>query len=251
MLRLTDKSIIVTGGANGLGRIYCQHLVRHGARVLIADIDFASAELLADTLNVEANDRRALPFRVDVTSAPETTAMVRAAVDNFGGVDVLLNNAGSYPHVDFDKISYEEWRRVMAVNLDSVYLCSQAVLAPMRERGSGKIINVATNLVWSGLAGMVHYIAAKSGVVGFTRALAREVGTFGITVNAIAPGAVVPQRSISKEGQKLLNTIIDYQSVKRVLRPEDLMGIVVFLSSEESNFISGQVFTVDGGLTMH
>lgn len=243
--------MIVTGGANGIGRTYCEHLWREGARLLIADIDVEGAESLAGRINEEAGQGWAVPLSVDVTSESDTQKMAAAAVDAFGRIDVLLNNAGDYPHVSFEEITYDAWRRVVSVNLDSVFLCSKAVLGRMKEQQSGKIVNVATNLVWTGLAGMVHYIAAKSGVVGFTKSLAREVGEYGITVNAVAPGAVVPNAEMSEAGQRRMETIVRYQCVKRVQRPDDLVGAVIFLASPESDFISGQVFTVDGGLTTH
>jgi 3-oxoacyl-[acyl-carrier protein] reductase len=248
-MELRDRVIVITGGGNGLGRLYCEYLAEHGARVVVADIDAASASALAESLN--AGDRtRALAVRTDVTREADVVAMAEAAVEHFGRIDVLLNNAGTYPHQAFEAITYEEWRRVVAVNLDSVFLCSRAVLSSMKEQGAGKIINVATNLVWSGLADMVHYVAAKSGVVGFTRSLAREVGQYGITVNAIAPGAVVPRR-LSQAGRQRVEQVVAYQAVKREQQPRDLLGAVLFLSSSASDFISGQVLTVDGGLTTH
>jgi len=250
-VRLKDKVIIVTGGANGIGRVYCEHLFREGAFLVIADTDIATAEALASDMNAEAGDRRATALPVDVTSQSDTRLMAQTTLQTFHRIDVLLNNAGSYPHVAFEAITYEAWRRVMAVNLDSIFLCSRAVLDHMKAQKSGKIVNIATNLVWSGLEEMVHYVAAKSGVVGFTRSLAREVGKFGITVNAVAPGAVVPEARLSETGRQRVEDVIRYQCVKRGQRPEDLVGIITFLCSPESDFISGQVITVDGGLTMH
>src|SRR5215467_12828270 len=169
--RLEDKVIIITGGAGALGRTYGVHLVRQGARVVIADLDRGAAEAFAPELDKGSGERRTLAIRTDVTSETETAEMVRAAVDAFGCVDVLINNAGIYPHVNFEDITYEAWRKVMTVNLDSVFLCCKAVLPQMKKQGSGKIINVATNLVWIGLAGMVHYVSSKAAVVGFTRSL--------------------------------------------------------------------------------
>jgi NAD(P)-dependent dehydrogenase (short-subunit alcohol dehydrogenase family) len=248
---VANKVVVVTGGANGIGRVYCERLVAERARLLVADVDGEAAQALAADLNGRDRDRRVVGMRADVTSPTDAAAMAAQAVEAFGQIDVLLNNVGTYPHVAFDDLTYAEWRRVVTVNLDSVFLCTKAVLPQMRHQRAGKIINVATNLVWSGLPEMVHYIAAKSGVVGFTRSLAREVGEDGITVNAVAPGAVVPEGRLADEARERIATVIRYQCVKRGQQPEDLVGMVVFLVSDESNFISGQVFTVDGGLTTH
>lgn len=250
-MRLINKSVIVTGGANGIGRTYVDHLAREGARVVIADVDGEGAERTAEELNASARRPRAVAARVDVTSPEDVARMCELALEHFGRVDVLLNNAGSYPHVAFEEIGYEDWQRVLRVNLDSVFLCCQSVLPAMKAGGGGKIINVATNLVWVGLAGMVHYIAAKAGVIGFTRALAREVGEHGITVNALAPGAVIPETRLSPESRRRVALIVENQCVQRPQRPEDLVGTLLYLASDDSNFVSGQVFTVDGGLTTH
>jgi NAD(P)-dependent dehydrogenase (short-subunit alcohol dehydrogenase family) len=250
-MRLMNKVIVVTGGANGIGRFYAANLCGHGARVVIADLDLSGGEALAATLNRSFGREVAVACKTDVTSEADTKAMAALAVEKFGTIDVLLNNAGTYPHVEFDDIDYAEWRKVITVNLDSMFLCTKAVLPAMREQGGGKIINVATNLVWVGLEAMVHYVAAKSGVVGFTRALARELGKDRITVNAIAPGAVVPEGNYNDVSQARVTRIVEHQCVKRPQREQDLAGAVVFLCSPESDFISGQIITVDGGLTNH
>jgi NAD(P)-dependent dehydrogenase (short-subunit alcohol dehydrogenase family) len=250
-MRLKGKVIIVTGGANGIGRVYCERLHREGARLLIADIDVKSAKSLAKSLNTGKKNQPAIGFKCDVTSEEDTQRMARKAIQTFGRIDVLLNNAGSYPHVPFERISFADWRRVISVNLDSVFLCSQAVLPQMKKQRSGKIINIATNLVWVGLPAMVHYIAAKSGIIGFTRSLSREIGEHGITVNAVAPGAVIPEGVLNQVSRARVQMIIDHQCVKRPQRPDDLIGTVLFLASSDSDFISGQILTVDGGLTNH
>jgi NAD(P)-dependent dehydrogenase (short-subunit alcohol dehydrogenase family) len=251
MMRLLNKVVIVTGGANGIGRTYTASLCSEGARVLIADIDIEAATALADTINQSIGFDMAAACRVDVTSEDDTQQMAAMAQDRFGQIDVLLNNAGTYPHVDFEDIDYDAWRKVITVNLDSVFLCTRAVLPIMKAQGAGKIINVATNLVWVGLPGMVHYIAAKSGIIGFTRSLAREIGEYGITVNAIAPGAVIPDGQLNEVSRRRVEMIVDNQSVKRPQKSEDLVGMMIFLASSDADFVSGQIFTVDGGLTTH
>ncbi|MFF3442828.1 SDR family NAD(P)-dependent oxidoreductase [Streptosporangium sp. NPDC002721] len=254
MGRLDDSVVIVTGGANGIGRWYCTALVQEGARVVVCDIDGQGAAGFATWLNERAGAERAHPLGVDVTSPDETAGMASTVLSRFGGVDVLVNNAGSYPHVAFEDIDHDAWRRVVALNLDSVFLCCRAVLPVMRKQGHGVIVNVTTNLVWAGLSNMAHYIAAKSGVVGLTRALAREYGEHGVRVNALAPGAVVPDlpdRRLTPAGEEAVTEILQYQSVKRHQHPRDLVGTMLFLCSSDSDFMSGQVLTVDGGLTMH
>jgi 3-oxoacyl-[acyl-carrier protein] reductase len=251
-MRIEDRVVVVTGGASGLGRHYCRALANDGARVVIADLKSEDAADFAQELNSAGSNRRALACAVDVTSPEGVEAAVAEVVDAFGTIDVVINNAGIYPHQPFEDIDFESWRSVMSVNLDSVFLVSQSVIPIMREHGGGKIVNVATNLVWVGLAGMVHYIAAKSGVIGFTRALAREVGRYGITVNALAPGAVPPPLDrLSPASRTSMDSIIEYQCVRRPEQPEDLAKVLLFLASSDSDFMSGQVVTVDGGLAFH
>jgi NAD(P)-dependent dehydrogenase (short-subunit alcohol dehydrogenase family) len=251
-MRLENQVVIVTGGANGIGSVYCKYLAQEGARVVIADIDIDHAEVLAKELNEDAGEDRAMALKVDVTSESDTRDMALAVVQAFNKIDVLINNAGTYPHVNFEDITYEAWRRVFTVNIDSVFLCTRAALPQMKKQESGKIINVTTDLIWIGLPGMVHYVSAKAGIIGFTRSLAREVGDFGITVNAIAPGAIVPPLEyLNQTSVERVEAIVSHQCVKWYQQAEDLVGPMLFLASSDSDFMSGQILTVDGGLTNH
>ena len=250
--RLVGKVVIVTGGGSGLGRYYCEALAGENARVVVADLGGEAAVETAAAINAKYPEQRAVAIPTDVTDQTSVEAMVSGAVEAFGTVDVLFNNVGTYPHKDFEEITYDDWRNVVTVNLDSVFLCSKAVLPVMKAKGAGKIINVATNLVWIGLPSMVHYISAKAGIIGFTRSLAREIGGYGITVNAFAPGAVMPPvQYLDLESLERAASIIDHQAIKRSMEATDLIGMVVFLASTDSDFVSGQIFTVDGGLTNH
>lgn len=250
--RVEGRVVIVTGGGSGLGRHYCAALAEEGARVVVADLGGDAAAETASGINERHGEQRAVAIPTDVTDEASAEAMVSGAVEAFGTVDVLLNNVGTYPHKDFEEITYADWRSVMTVNLDSVFLCSKAVLPVMKGKGSGKIINVATNLVWIGLPSMVHYVAAKAGIIGFTRSLAREIGGYGITVNAIAPGAVMPPANLlDVDSLERAAAIIDHQAIKRPMQAADLIGAVLFLASADSDFVSGQIYTVDGGLTNH
>lgn len=251
-MRLDGTVAIVTGGASGIGRCTVERLVGEGARVAIADVDVKRAQALSQKLRAETGDASTLAVGADVTSEADTAAMVRASLERFGRVDVLVNNVGTYPHVPFEQITYQEWRKVMTVNLDSVFLSCRAVLPAMKGQESGRIINVATNLVWIGLAGMVHYVTAKAGIIGLTRSLAREVGEYGIAVNAVAPGPLVPPvDQLDDEALGRLVAIVNYQCLKRYLEPDDVAAAIAFLASVDADFISGQVLTVDGGLTTH
>lgn len=249
---ISNKVAIVTGGATGLGRVYSERIAEEGGRVVVADKARELGEHLVEELRSRHGKDRALAVEVDVTSRDDSRRMVSATVEAFGQVDLLLNNAGTYPHENFEDITEKSWRMVMATNLDGVFHCSQAVVPVMRAARQGAIINIASNLVWGGLAGMVHYVAAKAGVVGLTRALAREVGPYGIRVNAVAPGAVPPSLdTLPSAALATVEGIVAWQCIPRPERADDLVGAVLFLASDDSAFVSGQVLTVDGGLTMH
>ena len=243
--RIDGKRIVVSGGANGLGAEYVRALHLEGAVVSIADLDERAGAALADELG-----DRCFFARADVSDRHSAGAAIESTADAMGGIDVLVNNAGIYPHRSFEDIEFEEWDEVMRVNLYSVFHCTKAAVPYLKEAGGGKIVNVATNLVWVLAPHMAHYIAAKAGVVGFTRGVARELGAYGITVNCLAPGANLPPGELDERTMDRMREIISFQVIKRPQFSVDLTGAVVFLCSSESDFMSGQVLCVDGGIAV-
>ncbi len=252
-MRLKDKVIIVTGGGLGIGRAYSKGLANEEAKVVVADIQVEAARQVVDEIKKDGGD--ALPIGVDVTSPKKTREMAETAVKHYGRIDVLVNNAGLYSALtkkSFMEIPVEEWDRVMAVNVKGLFLCVQAVYPTMKKQGKGKIVNISSGTVLGGSPFFLHYVSSKAGVLGFTRALARELGPDNIAINAITPGLTIssPQQAgVMTEEQR--EDRRRRRSFQRDQLPEDLVGTVIFLSSEDSNFITGQTINVDGGGLMH
>ncbi len=251
-MRLKDKVIIVTGGGVGIGRAYSLALAKEGARVVVADIQEEEAKRVANEIKQGGGEASALP--VDVTSVQKTRAMAETALQKFGCIDVLVNNAALYSAIKkkpFAEIGEEEWDRVMAVNLKGLFLCVQAVYPAMKKQGKGKIINISSGTALGGTPLFLHYVTSKAGVIGFTRALARELGPDNICVNAITPGLTIsgPQQ----EGVLTAEQLQDRRRRRAFQRdqyPQDLVGTMIFLCSADSDFITGQTINVDGGANM-
>ena len=202
MDRLKDQVLIVTGGAHGIGRAYCEGLAGEGARVVVADIDGNGADAVAAALGEAGHD--ALAVAADVSQPESTDNMAQAAMERFGRIDGLVNNAAIYqrPAVTrgpFEEIPLDEWDRLMAVNLRGVFLSCRAVVPHMKEQGSGKIVNISSGTVFNGSAQMLHYVTSKAGVIGLTRALARELGDYNINVNAVAPASPLAWMSTTRK----------------------------------------------------
>lgn len=249
-MRLRDRVVIVTGGAQGIGRAYCSGTAAEGARVVVADV----ADPTPTVKEVEGRGSQALGVECDVSREEDTRRLATETLARFGRIDVLVNNAALYGTLrrrPFMEIPVEEWDRVMAVNLRGLFLCARAVFPAMQAQGKGNIINIASSTFFRGVPHSIHYTTSKGGVVGFTRSLARELGDFGIRVNAIAPGFTLSgenEKNISDE-RKEMN--IRTRMIKRAELPEDLVGTLVFLASDDSDFISGQTILVDGGGGVH
>ncbi|HKZ08774.1 MAG TPA: glucose 1-dehydrogenase [Methylomirabilota bacterium] len=246
-MRLQDRVCVITGGAAGIGFAYARRFLAEGARVVIADIVDPTPAAKA----LESADR-VLARQADVADAAAMRALADAAVARFGRIDVLVNNAAVFATLrpqPFDEIPESEWARVMAVNVTGVWNAVRAVVPVMRAQGGGRIVNVASAIVAKGTALLLHYVTSKGAVVAMTRALARELGESGITVNAVAPGLILSdtvQANPAITGFQA-DAIMRVRSLKRDAYPEDVEGAVVFLASDESAFMSGQTLIVDGG----
>lgn len=245
---LAGKAVIITGGGRGIGCRLALHLARLGAAICIADIDPGAAQATLDLL--QSDSCNGMAVACDVTSLKDTEKMAVDVLSRFGSIDVLINNAGIFPIKMFGDISGEEWNRVMEINLTGTFLATRAVYSQMKKQGRGKIINVASVAGRVGGTGFVHYSAAKAGVIGFTKALAREAGPLGIQVNAIAPGIIETDTAKTVFPGFALKEFTRNVPLGRLGREEDIPGIVSFLCSKESDYITGQVLAVDGGYTM-
>ncbi|MEC7488817.1 MAG: glucose 1-dehydrogenase [Pseudomonadota bacterium] len=249
---LEDKVLLVTGAGRGLGQAYALEAARLGAKVVVGDILNCDHTLE----QIRTNGGVAIAAQLDVTKTETVSAMVESAIDAFGKINVLVNNAALYGGLTggrFDQLDEDEWDRTMNVNVKGIWNCCKAVVPHMRTAGGGSIINVASLAATYGLPFALHYTTSKAAVIGMTRALARELGRNEIRVNAIAPTAVVTEGTAEFFGEKTedaLNVIRNDQSLKRNPRPKDMVGTVMWLAADTSEFVTGQTIAIDGGTVM-
>lgn len=248
---LDSKIALITGAAGGLGQAFAKRLAEDGADIVAVDIQSSDETVRM----VQAVGRKALPVLCDIASE-EAIATLAAEVERaFGRCDILINNAGIYPIQTFDTLTFADWKRVMSLNLDAVFLMSKAFVPGMKQRGWGRVINMSSSTFNMVASGYTHYIASKGGVIGFTRALATEMANHGVTVNAISPSLTrTPgtEGRMPRPGRKDMDEefeqIAKIQAIRRVQVPEDLTGVVSFLASDDSAFMTGQTLYVDGGM---
>jgi 3-oxoacyl-[acyl-carrier protein] reductase len=245
----TDKVVIITGAARGLGQAYARQFARLGASVAVNDLRDCS-----DTLAIiEQEGATGLSTRTDVTSSQSTVEMAEAVVEKFGRIDVLVNNAalyGSLTFAPFDKLDESEWDATMNVNVKGIWQCCKAVLPSMKSQNSGSIINISSLAATYGMPNGLHYTASKAAVIGATRGLARELGRYEIRVNAVAPNVVNTDATgevFQDKKDKVVEVTLSQQAIRRPLETDDIVGAVLFLASDHSKLTTGQTIMVDGG----
>ena len=245
MNRLNNKVALITGAAQGIGLATALKFAQEGAHVVICDIKQASVDAAVDAAN--ALGVRAQGFVVDVTQRDMVDAVVADTLAEFGAIDILVNNAGITQDARLQKMTLEQFDRVIDVNLRGVFHCTQAVADAMVAKGSGVILNASSVVGIYGNFGQTNYAASKFGVIGFTKTWARELGPKGIRVNAVAPGFIATEM-IDTVPAKVIDKMIGQTPLARMGEPEDIANAYIFLSSDLASFISGTVLSVDGGL---
>jgi len=246
MFDLSGKAALVTGGSRGIGRSIAIALAEHGADVAV-NYNRSKDEATLVTAEIEKLGGKAITVQADVRVPEDVQRMVKETTDAFGKVDVLVNNAGFNRDTLLLRMSIEDWDEVMDLNLRAVFLCTKAVLRPMMRERWGRIINIGSVSGLAGNVGQANYAAAKSGLIGFTRAVAREMGSRNITSNLVAPGLVITEltKDVREEVVEVVNQRL---MIKRLGKPEDIAACVVYIASTEGGYMTGQVISVDGGL---
>ncbi|MDP2660619.1 MAG: SDR family NAD(P)-dependent oxidoreductase [Dehalococcoidia bacterium] len=246
-MRLKDKVAVITGGGRGIGRAVALAFVREGAKAVVSDVNLEPAQEVAN--EIAAQGGQALALQTDVSKRAEVRDMVDAALKRFGQIDILVNNAGNFNGAMLHKMTEEQWDSVVDVHLKGAFLCTQAVASHMIERKTGRIINVTAFAGERGNLGCINYAAAKAGIIGVTKAAAKELARFQINVNCVAPGLTHTRMSeILFTDQKFHDMYMKEIPLARFVEPEEVANAFLFFASPDSSYITGQVLRIDGGL---
>jgi len=252
-MRLKDKVAVITGAARGIGAAFAAGFAKEGAKIVIGDIRDGKKTVEA----VEKAGSQALYVKTDVTRQDQCDAMAKAAVDRFGAIDILINNAGVLVVIKpFWEVTTEEWMEIMATNTLGPFHCTKAVFPYMKDKG-GRIINISSGTIFEGVPGLPHYIASKGAVMALTRGMARELGDYKINVNSIAPGFTHSEGGDEFDRNKKFPPVpldelqLPQRCIKRPIYPEDLVGTAIYLASDDSKMITGQLMLCDGGYSLH
>ncbi len=247
-MKLKNKVAVITGAAQGIGRAIATTLAQQGANVVVADIQLEKAETTAKEIMAETG-QKVIAVHVDVVDSASVKAMIDRTIDEFERIDILVNNAGTTRDSLIMRMKEADWDLVININLKGTFNCSKAVVRPMMKQHYGRIVNITSVSGLIGQVGQTNYSSSKAGIIGFTKSLAREVGSRKITVNAIAPGLVKTALTIDLP-QELKDFFIEMTPLGRYGEPEDIANAVAFLVSDEASYITGQVLSVDGGMAM-
>lgn len=243
-----NRAVLITGAAGGIGTVLVDRFLDNDDTVIATDI---RQDVLDSWRTRWPANADILTAAADIAAEQDCDRLAGLVRDRVGHLDVLVNCAGSFPITGFEDMTAAQWSRVVDINLTGVFLMTRAMLPLMKERGSGRIVNFSSASIYPGVPGQVHYVAAKAGVIGFTRSLAREVGGYGITVNSITPGLTATRPVLDDFPPALLQAQREGRAIQRDQRPEDLAGPVFFLASDDAAFLTGQTINVDGGMYMH
>lgn len=249
-MMLKEKVAIITGSGQGLGKEFAKRFAKEGSKVVVADINIETAKIVAQEIKKVGG--KAIAIKTDVSNEESVDEMAKKTFDHFGQIDILVNTAAIYYNLRLappEELKVEEWEKVLRVNLIGSWLTSKAVFPYMKKQGKGKIVNISSDVAFAGVPGFLHYVSSKGGVIAMTRALAMEWGKYNINVNSAAPGYTMTDASLKKvkEAPESKEYVLTRQCFKRLGQPGDIIGTVVFLASEESDWITGQNICVDGG----
>ena len=245
--RFAGRIAVVTGGSAGIGQEISQRLSAEGADIAVADVDPADETKAL----VEANGRRFFSAKVDVSGETQMNAFATEVRGALGRVDIVVNNAGIVPFADIDNVTFEQWMQTFSVNVNGAFLTVKAFLEDVKTSNAGRVINITSGSYWTSPEPFVAYIPTKGALNGLTHVLARNLGKYDVTVNAVAPGLVRTATALRTAGEGFFDMAVQMQDLKRQQSPEDVANTVAILASDDAAFITGQIIAVDGGLTRH